>query len=143
MKILVAEDDSITRTFIVDHLLDWGYRPVVAETGLTAWAEIQKKTAPKLLLLDWQMPGLTGFEICQKLESQPNRSEFYIIMLTALNDKIHVVKGLEAGANDYLTKPFNPYELRIRIQNGRQMIERQMELLSTIERMQKESDSSI
>ena len=141
MKILVAEDDSITRAFIVEHLLDWGYQPVIAETGLLAWAELQKKSAPKLLLLDWQMPGMTGFEICQKLNAQPDRSELYVIMLTSLNDKIHVVKGLEAGANDYLTKPFNPYELRIRIQNGKQMIERQVELLSTIEQMKKESDA--
>src|ERR1700741_3282291 len=118
MKILIAEDDPISRRILTSSLKAWGHETVVTENGIDALEALQQEDAPMLAILDWMMPGLTGVEICRRLRTEGNEASIYIILLTALNCKENLLEGLEAGADDYLTKPFDRHELRMRVQAG-------------------------
>jgi DNA-binding response OmpR family regulator len=117
MKLLIAEDDAffsivLQKTLAPDHEL------VVAHDGNAAWLALQAASAPRLAILDWVMPGLSGPEICRKVRSSPALSSMYLIIVTARNSSADIVSGLRAGADDYITKPFVPEELRVRIKLG-------------------------
>ncbi len=129
MKILVAEDDAVTLTGLKRKLKEWGYEVVAVSDGSAAWEEIRQEGAPQLLLLDWVMPGLDGIEICRKLSAQPEAPPRYVILLTARDNEEDIVAGLDAGADDYITKPFGNNELRARVNVGRRMVTLQNELL--------------
>ncbi len=118
MKILVAEDDQIVRTILKENLISWGHDPVIASDGKTAWKILQSKDAPRIILMDWILPGLSGIQICRKLRQRFTSTPVYIIMLTGKISTEDVVAGFEAGADDYVTKPFNGLELRARIKAG-------------------------
>jgi DNA-binding response OmpR family regulator len=105
MKILIAEDDLTSRLILTAILKKWGFDPVAAEDGSAAWDILQKPDAPRLILLDWNMPGLDGLEICRRLRENESRNPPYVILLTARGEKGDIVQGLEAGANDYVSKP--------------------------------------
>ncbi|QEL19636.1 PAS domain S-box protein [Limnoglobus roseus] len=119
MKILIAEDELISRKLLEGLLHDWGYETITVGDGREAWRVLQEDEAPPLAILDWAMPGIHGIEICQRLRLKPTPTPTYVILLTGRTRKIDVVAGLEAGANDYIAKPFDPEELRARIQVGR------------------------
>lgn len=129
MKILVAEDDAVTLAGLKRKLKDWGYEVVAVSDGSVAWEELRREDAPQLLLLDWVMPGLDGIEICRRLSSQSEAPPRYIILLTARDNEEDIVAGLDAGADDYITKPFGNSELRARVNVGRRMVALQNELL--------------
>jgi len=129
MKILIAEDDAITEKMLKRKLNDWGYEVVSVADGNEAWVKIQQDDAPNLLLLDWMMPGIDGIEICRRLKQQPKGALVYIILLTARDQEDDIVAGLDAGADDYITKPFGNNELRSRVDVGRRVIALQHELL--------------
>jgi DNA-binding NarL/FixJ family response regulator len=135
MKILLGEDDPITSEIIREQLLQWGYEPICATTGTEAWMILQEPDGPKLAILDWQMPLMTGLEICQKLRRRQSGTYIYVIMLTSLSGKAHVVQGLEGGADDYITKPCNPQELRVRLMTGQRILSLEAELLFTLKQM--------
>lgn len=128
MKVLVAEDDLTSRTIITAILKKWGYGVEVATDGHQALEMLNKPGAPKLALLDWSMPGLSGIEVCEKLRKDHRNDTVYIIILTSKGEKENIVKGLDSGANDYIVKPYNNDELHARIKVGRRMIEIQSEL---------------
>ena len=123
MKILVAEDDVTSRTLLVGLLEKQGHEVVAALDGAEAWALLQQPAAPRLVVLDWMMPELDGLEIVRKVRALPTERPPHIIMLTAKTKKTEIVEGLQAGANDYLSKPFDPGELLARIEVGRRMVE--------------------
>jgi len=129
MKILIAEDDAITLKMLERKLGSWGYEIVSFTDGKAAWEKLQQDDALNLLLLDWMMPGMDGIEICRKLKRQPKDTPTYIILLTARDQEDDIVAGLDAGADDYITKPFGNNELRSRVNVGRRMIALQNELL--------------
>ena len=129
MKILIAEDDSISRRMLEAFLVKWGYEVVVATQGEEAWTILQGNDTPKLAILDWMMPGKDGIELCRGVRQRKNRPYIYILLLTARGQKADVVQGLEAGADDYVTKPFDPFELRARVRAGRRIVELQEQLL--------------
>ena len=129
MKILIAEDDLTSRTILTGILDKWGYEPVVTEDGETAWNALQQPDAPKLVLLDWNMPKMDGLEICRRLKELAPSNPFYIILVTGRGEKADIVQGLDAGANDYIPKPYDHAELRARIQVGQRMLELQANLL--------------
>jgi two-component system, cell cycle response regulator len=131
MKILLAEDDFTTRTMLTAILKKWGYDTVACEDGNVAWAELQKTDAPRLALLDWNMPGLDGLEVCGRLRKKETNDPSYVILLTGRGEKGDIVRGLEAGANDYIAKPYNNAELQARIGVGRRMLDLQSSLLET------------
>ncbi len=133
MKVLIAEDDAISRRMLEAFLVKWGYEVVVATQGEEAWGVLQGNDPPKLAVLDWMMPGKDGIELCRGVRQRKGRAYTYILLLTARGHKADIVEGLEAGADDYVTKPFDPYELRARLRAGRRIIELQEQLLSARE----------
>ncbi len=129
MKILIAEDNSTSRRILESILVKWSYKVISARNGNEAWEKLQEKDAPRLIILDWMMPGKNGVELCRELRARGNVEPMYIILLTARDDKNDIVEGLSAGADDYIAKPFNSGELRARIEVGRRMVELQNALI--------------
>lgn len=129
MRIFVAEDNLITRK-LIEHLLNaWGHEVVLALSGKEAWEKLQSENMPKLIILDWMMPEMTGIEVCRKLRTIETEIPPYVIILTARGSKEDLVEGLDAGADDYITKPFDNNELRARINVGCRVIALQKALL--------------
>ena len=118
MRILVAEDQSVSRHILVANLCKWGYDVTAVEDGTRAWEALQAEEAPQLAVLDWLMPGMDGIEICRQIRQGPRARPVYLILLTARRGQEDKIQGLQAGADDYITKPFNREELRARVQVG-------------------------
>ena len=135
MKILIAEDNIVMQRVLVKHLTQWGYDVVITRNGREAWAALQTKDAPRLVILDWMMPEMDGLEVCRKIRRHIQEPYTYVILLTALHGEQELMTGLEAGADEYLTKPFNSNELRVRLRTGRRIIELQNELLAARDRL--------
>ena len=129
-KILVADDDSFMRSSIEALLSKWGYDLVLATNGDEAWEILQREDSPRLALLDWMMPGMNGLTLCRSVRTLNAVPYTYLILLTGKDRKEDMVSGLEAGADDYLTKPFNAYELKARLQTGERILELQQELIA-------------
>jgi two-component system cell cycle response regulator len=122
MKILVADDDVVSCRLIEMSVRRWGYDAVVAKDGLEASQILHCPGAPKLAILDWMMPGLDGIELCRELRKADADCYTYILLLTGKRNKSDVVQGLEAGADDYIMKPFDPQELRVRLHTGKRIL---------------------
>lgn len=123
MKILIAEDNSFSRNLLKKTLARAGYEVVAAENGEAAWTILQEDVPPKLALIDWMMPGLSGVELCRRLRSSQKAFPVYVILLTARTGKEDVLEGFSAGADDFITKPFDSGELLARVQVGRRLVE--------------------
>ncbi|MDF1614897.1 GGDEF domain-containing response regulator [Desulfurivibrio dismutans] len=130
MKILIAEDDLSFRRFMEKKLTAWGFEAVIAEDGNEALQILQSDDSPRLALLDWIMPGLEGVEVCRIVREKKEEAYKYIIMLTSQRRDSDIITGMEAGADDYIMKPFKHNELRLRLRAGRRIIELQNELLA-------------
>jgi len=128
MRILIVEDDLTSRRILTAILKKWGYDPVVTEDGAAAWEVLQRPDAPDLILLDRKMAGMDGLEICRRLRENDASRSAYVILLTGLGEKSDIVQGLEAGANDYIAKPYDNEELRARINVGQRLLEAQASL---------------
>jgi len=129
MRILVADDNQISRRLLEAALRKWDYEVVVATDGNEAWEILSKPNAPRLAILDWMMPGLSGPELCRRVRQSGAERYTYILLVTSRSEDEDVVEGLEAGADDYITKPFNQMELKARLASGRRIIELQDQLL--------------
>ncbi len=140
MKALIAEDEVVSCRLLEDMLSDWGYEVVVAHDGDSAWEILQGEDPPKLAILDWLMPGTDGVEICRRLRATENGEPAYVILLTGKNRKEDIVTALEAGANDFITKPFDAEELRVRVQAGRRIVELQSDLAARVKELQEALD---
>ncbi|MDX9720566.1 MAG: response regulator transcription factor [Myxococcota bacterium] len=136
MRILVAEDDRTSRDLLLLLLERAGHEVVVTVDGRQAWNAAQAPDAPKLLILDWMMPELSGPELCKRLRALSVESPPYIILLTALSEKRYVAEGLDAGANDYLSKPVDPLELRARVDVGERMLKLHEQLVKRNQELQ-------
>ncbi len=132
MRILLAEDDVITRRLLEAQLKKWGHEVVPCPDGQQAWDELNKDESPKLVILDWMMPIMDGLTVSKKIREVETRPYTYIILLTAKSRKEDIVEGLEAGADDYITKPFDPQELRVRIRAAIRIIQLQEDLLEAL-----------
>jgi len=124
MNILIAEDDPVSRCFLEVTLTKWGYEVIPTCDGNQAWEAFQRET-PTIAILDWMMPGIDGAEVCRRIRAVETTMPTYMILLTAKSEKQDVVQGLCAGADDYITKPFNRHELHARIKVGLRMAELQ------------------
>ena len=140
MRILIAEDDLTSRTVLSEVLKKRGHEVVVTSDGAQAWEILQNPTAPELAILDWMMPEMDGLEVVSRVRALKAEPPPYLILLTARGDKGDLVAALDAGANDYLTKPFHPGELCARIEVGRRMMELQDALASRIAELGKALD---
>jgi DNA-binding response OmpR family regulator len=121
MKLLIAEDD-ILFVKVLGQVLAQNHEVIVTRDGNEAWAVLQSPDAPRLAILDWVMPGLSGPEICRRVRACPPLSSMYLIILTAKNNAADIVSGLRAGADDYITKPPVPEELRARLAIGERVL---------------------
>lgn len=124
-KILIAEDDPISRRLLEVFLTRWGYDVAVATSGTEALELLEQIGAPRLAVLDWMMPGLEGIQVCQKIREHKDRPYVYILLLSARAQKEDLLRGLESGADDYLTKPFDAQELRARLHVGQRILQLQ------------------
>jgi phosphoserine phosphatase RsbU/P len=125
LDILIAEDDPISRRVLEATLKRWGYQVAVTTDGQAALERLQQPDAPELAILDWMMPEIDGLEVCRRLRADPPAHPFYLILLTAKANKSDMVEGLEGGADDFLSKPFDRDELRARLRVGMRMLEMQ------------------
>lgn len=133
MKILIAEDDPMTRHLLRALIEKWGHEALVVADGNEAWHVLRREGEPQLAVLDWMMPGMTGIEVCRKVRETMTTSQPYILLLTASRvGKEDVVAGLEAGADDFLTKPFEPPEFRAHLATGVRIVQLQAELRARI-----------
>ena len=136
MRVLIAEDETISRHVLESTLFDWGYEVVVTQDGNQAWDALRGDDAPKLAILDWQMPGLDGLEVCRRDRALGRTQPTYILLLTGRGGKDNVVAGLRGGANDYLVKPFDVEELAARLHVGVQIVQLQQALAERVRQLE-------
>jgi len=136
MKVLIAEDSAPSRKVLQNLLRTWGYAVLPVENGDDAWEILQAPHAPNLVLLDWVMPGMKGIDICRSVRARVCADPTYVIMLTGKDRKEDIVSALDAGANDYITKPFEIEELRARLQVGVRVLDLQLQLADSVRELQ-------
>jgi CheY-like chemotaxis protein len=136
MNVLVADDDPIYRKLLSAHLLRWGHEAAVAHDGADAWRRIEGSTGSLFAILDWSMPGADGIELCRRVRLLPAGRIVYVMLLTARTAREDIIAGLEAGADDYLTKPFDPGELFARFQVGARMLRLQQSLADRVRELE-------
>jgi CheY-like chemotaxis protein len=140
MRVLVADDDLTYCRTLEALLRKWGHEPVVTCDGEQAWQILQSPEAPSMAILDWMMPGKDGVDICRQVRQGSPARPTYIILLTSKERKEDIVSGLDAGADDYMTKPFEREELRARIQVGERILKLQTELAGRVKELQEALD---
>lgn len=121
IKVLIADDDTPTRILLRAAVSQWGYEVIEAGDGEEAWNILQKPDIPQLMIVDWLMPKLDGIDLCRRVKKEIEHYP-YIILLTQLSGTTNIVKGLEAGADEFLSKPFNMAELQSRLSVGARII---------------------
>ena len=143
MKILVVDDDPLTLHMVVYRLRQWGHEVISCTDGESAWKVLVDGMVPNIAILDWMMPGMNGPELCQKIRSKMDCPYVYIVLLTGKNNQEDLIAGLDAGADDYLTKPFHLGELEARLRAGKRIVDLQNELIAAREtlRIQAMQDS--
>ncbi len=139
MRVLIAEDNDSSRDMLVALMVKWGYQVVSTTDGKMALDALRKPRGPKLAVLDWTMPGMDGIEVCRRIRKTDTVDPPYIIILSARDRKEDIVTGLDAGANDYITRPFDSDELRARMEAGRRAVEFQAALVKGARRQAKQA----
>lgn len=129
MRILVADDNPVFQKVLQDMLTHWGYDVVAAGCGIEALGHLLAEDGPKLAILDWIMPGMDGLEVCRYVRSGGRTDYVYILILTAKTQCQELVEAMDAGADDYVSKPFKSQELRARLRAGCRILELQEQLL--------------
>jgi sigma-B regulation protein RsbU (phosphoserine phosphatase) len=136
MRVLIADDDEVSNLALQGLLTRRGYGVTAAANGEEAWQILQGEDPPPLAVLDWMMPGLDGLELCRRVRATPKLRGLYLILLTSRDSSAHVVAGLRAGANDYVTKPFQNDELEARLNVGMRVVELQAELAQRVQELE-------
>lgn len=139
MKILIADDNKVSRHLLETPLRKWGYDLVVVCDGVAAWEELRKADGPDIAILDWEMPGLTGPEVCRMVRGLSREPYTYIMLITSKSLKEDLVEGMQAGADDYLTKPFDQSELEVRLRAGTRIFDLQTQLLAAREALREQA----
>src|SRR5262245_37324422 len=118
MRVLLADDSRVSRRVLSTMIEAWGYEVVQCEDGTKAWEALRAPDAPRIAILDWVMPGIDGIDLVRRLREVDTEHHVFLFLLTARTSQEDMLAGLEAGADDYLTKPANPAELKVRLRNG-------------------------
>jgi len=132
MKVLIADDELVSRTLLESYLQYWGYVPVSVGHGKDALELLKEPDAPAIAILDWMMPYMSGPEVCQAVQKLQKPIPPYLLLVTSKADKRDIVRGLQAGAQDYVTKPYDVNELQARVDVGRRMVHLQQLLAQRI-----------
>lgn len=143
MKVLIADDSATSRAMLRSALTRWGYDVVMAENGKEALDILAKDDPPPMAVLDWVMPELTGPEVCRRVRETLREPYTYILLLTSKNTKGETVEGLEAGADDYIVKPFDQHELQVRLRAGQRIIDLQLNLLQAREELRERASKDL
>jgi len=143
MKVLIADDSPTSRAMLRKSLARWGYEVVMAENGAEAWDILEKPDAPPMAILDWVMPHLTGPDVCKKVRETRREPYTYILLLTSKNSKDETIEGLEAGADDYIVKPFDQQELSVRLRAGKRIIDLQLSLMEAREELREKANKDL
>jgi sigma-B regulation protein RsbU (phosphoserine phosphatase) len=133
MRVLIADDDPVPRRMLEAVLTKWDYEVVVATDGAEAWEILQSDDAPPLAILDWLMPEIDGVEVCRRMRQRTDAPYVYFILLTSKDRKEDIIEGMDAGADDYLIKPFDAHRLQVRLRAGRRILDLQAELLASVQ----------
>ena len=133
MRIVIAEDDAASRRLLEAKLRKWGYEVIATSDGQAALQALRASDPPQIAILDWMMPEMDGVAVCRALRKEAGDSYTYLILLTGKTEERDLVVGMEAGADDYIAKPFNSSELKVRLRAGRRIIELQNELIAARE----------
>ncbi|MBV9125777.1 MAG: response regulator transcription factor [Planctomycetes bacterium] len=136
MKVLIAEDETLSRLCLKNLLAHRGFEVVEAADGLHAWELLQGEDGPRLAIFDWMMPELDGLELCRRVRAAPQLQGLYIILLTALGSRKHLLQGLKAGANDFVTKPFDPEVFHARVAVAAQVVQLQADLARRVRELE-------
>jgi phosphoserine phosphatase RsbU/P len=136
MHILVAEDDRVTGEILARTLQRWGHETTLVGDGTQAWAFLRDATAPTMAILDWMMPGTDGPDVCRRVRAERPEANMYLLLVTAREGRSDVVAGLDAGADDYIIKPFDPEELRARVAVGVRVVGLQQKLAERVAELQ-------
>ncbi len=134
-RVLIAEDDTVTRLILKHWISRWGYEIVVVENGIDAWKVLQEERPPEVVILDWEMPGIDGIELCRRLRDKSRSYYHYILMVTSSDDERDAVHALESGADDCIAKPFGEAELRARLHVASRILALQNELIHAREEL--------
>ncbi|MGH9695693.1 MAG: GGDEF domain-containing response regulator, partial [Bryobacteraceae bacterium] len=143
MKVLIADDSATSRAMLRSALTRWGYDVVMAENGKEALDILATDDPPPMAVLDWVMPELTGPEVCRRVRETLREPYTYILLLTSKNTKGETVEGLEAGADDYIVKPFDQHELQVRLRAGQRIIDLQLNLLQAREELRERASKDV
>jgi diguanylate cyclase (GGDEF)-like protein len=135
MKVLIADDEPVSLRRLTSSLSRWNYEVLVANDGVEASRILLSPDAPKLAILDWLMPGIDGVQLCRDIRGKKPEPYTYLILLTSKRAQDDVIRGLEAGADDYVRKPFDPGELKVRLRTGKRILYLQEHLISAREAM--------
>ncbi len=138
--VLIAEDDAVSRRLLEQAVQSWGYETVCVTDGATALAKLSAANGPRLAILDWEMPGLSGPQVCRILRARTSGPYVYLVLLTARTAREHLVTGLASGADDYVLKPFDPIELQLRVRTGQRIVELQHELLAARQELERRAN---
>lgn len=139
LTVLIAEDDAMFRRLLERQLQSWSFQVIAVNDGEEAWEILQQPDVPDLLILDWMMPGIDGIELCRRVRAQERDRYPYVLLLTGKDEKQDVIEGLNSGADDYLTKPFDIGELRARLRAGKRIISLQQQLIQAREALRFEA----
>jgi len=136
MQVVIAEDDRVTGEILAHTLRRWNYDATLVGDGAQAWELLRRTTVPTLAILDWMMPELDGPDVCRRVRAELPEANMYLLLVTAREARGDVVAGLDAGADDYIIKPFDPEELRARVAVGVRMIGLQQKLAERVAELQ-------
>jgi len=136
VSVLVADDDPVSHRLLEAMLGKWGFDVVTATDGLEAWDQLRRPDGPNIALLDWTMPGLDGVEVCKRVRALALVDPRYLILVTGRSARADVLEGLGAGADEYVTKPYDPQELQARMQTGRRIVELQRSLAQRVHELE-------
>ncbi|HSU32934.1 MAG TPA: diguanylate cyclase [Bryobacteraceae bacterium] len=143
MKVLIADDSAPSRTLLKAALLRWGYEVMTAEDGAQAWQILAADNPPPLAILDWVMPSLTGPEVCRRVRETRREPYTYLLLLTSKHTKDEIVEGMDAGADDYVVKPWDEHELKVRLRAGKRIIDLQSDLLLAREELRERANKDL
>jgi two-component system, cell cycle response regulator len=139
LRLLIAEDDHAFRRMLGSFAHEWGYEPVLCEDGPSALEHLEGRDAPKLAILDWVLPGISGVELCRRVRAAGREPYVYIMLLTVKTNREDFLEGMGAGADDYVVKPCDSHELRVRLRAARRILDLQDELIAAREALREQA----
>ena len=136
MRVVIAEDDRVTGEILARTLQRWEYQTALVSDGAEAWERLRTASEPTLAILDWMMPGMDGPDVCRRVRTELPLANMYLLLVTARESRGDVIAGLDAGADDYIIKPFDPDELRARVAVGARVLSLQQKLAERVTELQ-------